>query len=117
MTCLKDITDYKRALAMNYPTNTWQELNWYPAYGSNDFFDFCSNVTNTKAPENVTSIDYALADYTNGEPWTNLGNYANYVKEVLVPLCADGDINNSACFGTQNGSSHSGKARVPLTTI
>ena len=89
---------------MNYPTNTWQELNWYPAYGSNDFFDFCLNVTNINASEDITSVDYILANYTNGEPWTNLGNYANYVKQVLLPLCPDDDFDNTACFGTQNGN-------------
>ena len=92
---------------MFYPTNTWQELNWNPAYGSSDFFAFCSNVTNMNAPENITSVDHVLAQYTDGESWTNLGNYANYVKQVIVPICESGDINSSACFGTQNGSSHS----------
>ena len=89
---------------MNYPTNTWQELNWYPAYGSDDFFLFCSNVTNINAPENITSVDNVLANYTNGEPWTNLGNYAQYVKEVLLPLCPSADFDSTACFGTQNGN-------------
>ena len=89
---------------MFYPTNTWQELNWNPAYGSSDFFTFCSNVTNLDAPENITSVDYTLAKYTGGEPWKNLGNYANYVKQAIVPLCESGDINSSACFSTQNGT-------------
>ena len=88
---------------MNYPTYTWQELNWYPAYDHEDIFQFFSNVTNLDAPENITAVDYALANYTNGEPWTNLGNYANYVKEVIVPICESGDINSVECFGTQNG--------------
>ena len=88
---------------MNYPTNTWQELNWNPAYGSNDFFDFCSNVTNLDAPENITLVDYALANFIGGEPWTNLGNYANYVKQTLLPLCDGVDIDSTQCFGTQNG--------------
>lgn len=87
---------------MNYPTNTWQELNWYPAYSGPDFFDFCSNVTNADAPANVTAVDYALAKYTNGKPWTNLGNYANYFKEAFLPLCPSGDYNSVSCFGTQN---------------
>jgi hypothetical protein len=87
---------------MFYPGNTWQELNWNPAAGSDDFWYFCQNVTNLDAPENVTSVDYSLANYTNNEPWTNLGNYANYIKLYLLPLCEDGDYNSSACFGTQN---------------
>ena len=61
----------------NYPTNTWQELNWDPEYGSNDFWLFCTNVTNLEAPESVTSVDYALSETTNGAPWPNLGNYAS----------------------------------------
>ncbi|OCK74269.1 hypothetical protein K432DRAFT_386908, partial [Lepidopterella palustris CBS 459.81] len=107
---LTDIRDFAMTIAfpiggpMNYPTNTWQELNWDPAYGSNDFWDFCSNVTNMNAPENITSVDYALAQYTGGEPWTNLGNYANYVKKALLPLCVGGDIDSTSCFGTRNVS-------------
>lgn len=88
---------------MNYPTGTWQELNWFPAYSSDDFWNFCSNVTNSNAPENITAVDKKLAKYTHGEAWTNLGNYANYIKEVIVPLCPSGDIDNTSCFGTQNG--------------
>ncbi|KAI7160358.1 extracelular serine carboxypeptidase [Hortaea werneckii] len=89
---------------MFYPTNTWQELNWNPEYNSEDFWDFCSNVTNLDAPENITQIDYSLAKHTNGEPWTNLGNYANYIKKYIVPLCDGAAIDSTACFGTQNES-------------
>jgi hypothetical protein len=89
---------------MNYPTNTWQELNWYPDYSANDFWNFCSNVTNLDAPANITAVDNVLAKYTGGQPWTNLGNYANYFKENFLPLCTTGDINSplNGCFGTQN---------------
>lgn len=105
---LKDNRDFAMTIAfplggpMNYPTNTWQELNWNSTYGSEDFFDFCRNVTDLDAPANNTAIDTALSNYTNGEPWTNLGNYAAYVKRVLVPMCTSGDINSVTCFGTQN---------------
>jgi hypothetical protein len=87
----------------NYPIGTWQELNWSPLYTDNDFWYFCSNVTNIDAPANITAVDNALAKYTGGESWTNLGNYANYIKEVYLPLCDGGDVNSPACFGTQNG--------------
>lgn len=90
-----------------YPTCTWQELNWDPEENCPDFFYFCGNVTNADAPESITSVDYALANATNGEPWINLGNYANYIKKYVNPICTgyplyhtpfDGDY----CFGTQN---------------
>lgn len=89
---------------MNYPTNTWQELNWSELYGSSDFFNFCSNVTNPSPPENISSIDTALSQYSNGEAWTGLGNYASYVKNTLLPLCTTGRINSTdpGCFSTQN---------------
>ena len=51
----------------------------------------------------VTDVDYILANYTGGEPWTNLGNYANYFKQNFLPLCPNGDYDNTECFGTQNG--------------
>lgn len=90
---------------MNYPTNTWQEIIW-PPYGAPDFWNFCNNVTNLDSPHNITQIDYSLAPYTNGTPWTNLGNYAQYVKNVVLPYCTTGDINSAldGCFGTQNQS-------------
>lgn len=91
---------------MNYPTNTWQELNWNSTYGSHDFWDFCTNVTNLDAPESITSVDYTLAKYTDGQPWINLGNYANYIKKFLIPICDGAPIDSTACFGTQNGRLH-----------
>jgi hypothetical protein len=88
---------------MNYPTSTWQELNWYPDYNSPDFFEFCNNVTNIDAPANITAVDNILAKYTHGQSWTNLGNYATYFKKNFLPLCPSGDIDSTSCFGTQNG--------------
>ena len=87
---------------MNYPTNTWQELNWNSTYGSDDFWLFCSNVTNLDVPENITSVDYSLTQYTDGEPWVGLGLYANYIKQYLIPICDGAPINSVNCFGTQN---------------
>jgi hypothetical protein len=82
----------------------WQYLDWFPAYSSDDFWYFCSNFSNIDAAENVTEVDYILSNYTAGEPWTNLGNYANYIKNVILPICPPGeDINSSACSSTQNG--------------
>ena len=80
---LTDIRDFAMTIAfplggpLNYPTNTWQELNWNPLYGSQDFFDFCSNVTNLNAPADVVAVDTALSQFTDGEAWTGLGGYAS----------------------------------------
>ncbi|KAF2465610.1 uncharacterized protein BDR25DRAFT_328648 [Lindgomyces ingoldianus] len=70
---------------MFYPTNTWQELNWSPRYGSEDFFYFYSN-------------------YSDGDAWTSLGGYADYVKKTLIPDCESGRITSTdeGCFGAQN---------------
>jgi hypothetical protein len=96
---------------MNYPTNTWQELNWDPAQGSSDFFDFCHNVTNANAPANITAVDYALSQYSNGEPWTNLGNYANYVKNVIVhDYCTSQGQTVVECYSLQNISAFANPA-------
>ena len=89
---------------MNYPTNTWQELNWNKADSSDDFWNFCNNITDMDAPKEVNAADGALTQYSNGEAWTGLGRYANYVKKYIVPLCKGGNINSSGCFGTQNES-------------
>lgn len=43
---LQSLADFAMTIAfplggpMNYPTNTWQELNWNPAYSSPDFWIF-----------------------------------------------------------------------------
>ncbi|KAE8441112.1 hypothetical protein EG329_005854 [Mollisiaceae sp. DMI_Dod_QoI] len=110
---LPDIRDFAMTIAyplggpFNYPTSTWQELSWYPAYSGPDFFNFCSNITNINAPANITAVDYALANYTNGEPWTNLGNYANYFQQQFLEtgICPNGDFDTILeCYGTQNAS-------------
>lgn len=106
---LSDNRDFGMTIAfplggpMNYPTNTWQELNWTPT-GSQDFWLFCSNITNANSPHNVTQLDYSLAPYTHGEPWPNLGNYAAYIQKYLIPICGGAPIDSTACFGTQNQS-------------
>ncbi len=107
---LKDIRDFAQTIAFpiggpfEYPTETYQEIYWNSKYGHEDFFNFCRNVTDGDAPENVTAVDNQLAKYTNGEPWKNLGNYAAYIKRVVLPLCASGDYNSNDCFGTQNAT-------------
>ena len=89
---------------MNYPTNTWQELNWYPAYSADDFWNFCGNISNIDAPSSIGEVDWMLANYTGGEPWVNLGNYANYFQQNILVLCPEGvSVNNVECFGTQDG--------------
>lgn len=113
---LEDNRDFAMTIAfplggpMNYPTNTWQELNWNPAYGSDDVFLFCSNITNPSSPENITQLDYALAAYTGGQPWPNFGNYATYIRNYLIPLCDGAPINSVECFGTQNETYYSDPA-------
>jgi hypothetical protein len=108
LSAVEDIRDFAQTIAFPiggpfiYPTYSWQEINWNPAKGHEDFFNFCRNVTNVDAPANITKVDYELAKYTNNERWKNLGNYAAYIKRVVLPLCASSDYNSAACFGTQH---------------
>ncbi|KAI4183382.1 MAG: hypothetical protein L6R41_005430, partial [Letrouitia leprolyta] len=103
---LVDIRDFARAIAfplgnpLFYPTYSWQELHWYPMKGYLEFHDFCRNVTIIDS--SVSQIDHELAVYTHSEPWTNLGNYAAYIKQNVLPLCPSGDYNSFDCFGTQH---------------
>ncbi|KAI0205619.1 peptidase S28 [Astrocystis sublimbata] len=103
---LKDIRDFAQTIAFPiggpfvYPTNTWQEINW--KNGHQDFFYFCDNVTDINAAPAVTAVDKALAKYTGGKAWKNLGNYAAYIKRVVLPLCESGDYDSPQCFGTQH---------------
>ncbi|KAI3322394.1 peptidase S28 [Xylariaceae sp. AK1471] len=104
------ISDFAQTIAFPlggpfyYPTYTWQEINWNPQYAHTNFFDFCDNVTDINPPDaaNRTKVDNALAGYTNGEPWKNLGNYAAYIRRVILPLCVSGDYNTPECFGTES---------------
>lgn len=106
---LTDNRDFAKTIAypvggpFDYPTETWQELLWTTQ--ESQFWDFCSRLTDLDAPENITAVDTQLAKYTNGEAWTNLGNYANYVKEVILPTCSTGYYAGGECFGQGNGTS------------
>lgn len=104
---LSDLRDFAMTIAfpiggpLNYPTNTWQETNWYPNYTTTDFFDFYGNVTNINAPAKITEIDSVLSNYKNGQKWTNLGNHSSYVKENIVSVCPDPSlIDTTECFST-----------------
>ncbi|KAL1860698.1 hypothetical protein Daus18300_009041 [Diaporthe australafricana] len=103
---LTDNRDFAKTIAypvggpFDYPTSTWQELSW--TNQKTQFWSFCGNVTNLDAPEEVTAVDEQLAKYTDGEPWENLGNYAKYVKDVILPTCASGDYASGQCFGQGN---------------
>jgi len=60
-------------------------------------------VSNIDAPSSITDVDWILSNYTGGEPWVNLGNYANYFKLNVLPICPDGvSVDSTECFGTQN---------------
>jgi len=97
-------------------------IQGYPNYTTPDFFSFCANVTNINAPPKITALDTVLANYTNNQPWTNLGNYATYVKENIVSSCQDPDlIDTTSCFSRQNKSfyadtSNSGSRSYLYTT-
>ncbi|KAI0116341.1 peptidase S28 [Nemania sp. FL0031] len=107
LSALEDIRDFAQTIAFPlggpffYPSYSFQEINWNPAYGHQDFFDFCTNVTDINAAPEITAVDNAMAKYTGGK-WKNLGNYAAYIKRVFLPLCTSGDLNSPQCFGTQN---------------
>ena len=111
LAALKDDRDFAQTIAfplggpLYYPTNTWQELNWYPAYGSDDFWDFCRNVSAVPGygyEAAWTQLDNQMKAAT-GKDWTGLGGYTAYIKRVILPDCPAGiDLDSSACFGTQN---------------
>lgn len=106
---LTDNRDFAKTIAypvggpFDYPTSTWQELSWTDQ--DTQFWTFCSSVTDIDAPENVTAVDAQMAKYTDGEAWENLGNYASYIKEVILPTCASGDYASGDCFGQGDGKS------------
>ena len=60
-------------------------------------------MTNLNAPAKITEVDYSLPE-PNGEPWVNLGNYANYIEKQIIPICNGAPIDSSDCFNTRNQS-------------
>jgi hypothetical protein len=84
--------------------NHQSALNWDPEITDNTFYEFCSNLTSSKAPSSVTAVDDQFSQLTEGKPWKNLGKYAGWIKEYVVqPRCPEGESqDSSACFGTQN---------------
>lgn len=105
---LTDDRDFAKTIAypiggpFDYPTETWQELIWTDQQAQ--FWEFCTAVTDLDAPDNITTVDTQLAKYSNGTAWTNLGNYANYIKEVILPTCPSGNYAGGECFGAGNGT-------------
>ncbi|KAH8829048.1 extracelular serine carboxypeptidase [Flagelloscypha sp. PMI_526] len=106
---LEDLGDFAVTIAnpLLYPDNGWQELHWDPSVGSNEFYYFCGNLTNPDSPTNITRVDKQLAKYTNGKEWKNLGNYAEWIKTVIIPFCPEGtSISSNDCFGTLNATAY-----------
>ncbi|KAI1816653.1 peptidase S28 [Poronia punctata] len=107
---LKDLRDFAQTIAFPlggpfyYPDYTWQEIDWNPAIGRGNFFDFCDNVTNPSPTPSSIKTDSLLSRYTHGKAWKNLGNYAEYIKRVILPLCPSGEYDGPECFGTQHPS-------------
>lgn len=105
---LADDRDFAKTIAyplggpFDYPTETWQELIWTDQQAQ--FWEFCTAVTDLDAPANVTAVDTQLAKYSNGTAWENLGNYANYIKEVILPTCPSGNYAGGECFGAGNAT-------------
>lgn len=79
-----------------------------PERSAEDFYAFCSNVTNPSPPASVAAVDFQLSKYTHGDPWTGLGGYASYVNATLLPLCESGDYasTNNGCFGLSQNASY-----------
>ena len=79
-----------------------------PAKSAQDFYAFCSNVTNPAPPASVAAIDTSLSKYTDGSSWPGLGGYASYIKTELLPLCKSGDYasTNDGCFGLSQNISY-----------
>lgn len=104
---LTDNRDFAKTIAypvggpFDYPTETWQELSWQDQ--DSTFWAFCNALTDIDAPENVRAVDAQMAKYTDGEVWANLGNYAQWIKDVILPTCPSGNYAGGECFGQGNG--------------
>lgn len=58
-----------------------------------------ADVTNLDAPADITAVGSRLSEYSSGEPWAYLGNYAYYVKQTLLPVWEGEPIDSTSCFG------------------
>ena len=90
----------------------WQSLNWDPAVTSNEFYNYCDNITSaevlypaTEAKRSTAASLISQAGYDANETIVNqMLNYIGYVNLTQLSTCSAGETQNQ-CF-TQLNATH-----------
>ncbi|GJJ09250.1 hypothetical protein Clacol_003472 [Clathrus columnatus] len=94
---LTGLADDDFGSTLTFNLGGWQNHNWDPSIDEDDWTPFCELIA-TKL-SNTSAQSGTLGNLEVGYEFLN---YANYIKNELVPLCGDESIEE--CFGTTNST-------------
>ncbi|KAI7636728.1 serine carboxypeptidase [Hortaea werneckii] len=102
--------DFANTLASGI--GNWQSLNWDPAVGSSQVYNYCANISDTDvlypATESLRSTASYLIDQGGYSANTSLVNqmlnYIGYVNLTSVSSCAQEDETQDQCFSNHNAT-------------
>ncbi|KAF2724423.1 serine carboxypeptidase [Polychaeton citri CBS 116435] len=97
---------------LSYGITGWQSLNWDPAVGANDFYEYCDNITSIKLiypdTSSLRSTAASLVEKSgyghNRTLTTQLLNYIGYMNLTAVAPCTESGATQDECFTVHNAT-------------
>ncbi|RMY32925.1 hypothetical protein D0866_06264 [Hortaea werneckii] len=102
--------DFANTLASGI--GNWQSLNWDPAVGSSEVYNYCANISDTDVLYPATESSRSTASYlisqggysANTSLVNQMLNYIGYVNLTSVSSCAEEDETQDQCFSNHNST-------------
>ncbi|KAI7037579.1 serine carboxypeptidase [Hortaea werneckii] len=102
--------DFANTLASGI--GNWQSLNWDPAVGSSEVYNYCANISDTDVLYPATECLRSTASYlidqggysANMSLVNQMLNYIGYVNLTSVSSCAEEDETQDQCFSNHNAT-------------
>ncbi|GAB1728866.1 hypothetical protein NU195Hw_Modified_115t1 [Hortaea werneckii] len=102
--------DFANTLASGI--GNWQSLNWDPAVGSSEVYNYCANISDTDVLYPATESLRSTASYLIGQGGYSANtslvnqmlNYIGYVNLTSVSSCAEEDETQDQCFSNHNAT-------------
>lgn len=108
---LQNLTDSRDfANEISFGIQGWQSLNWDPAVGSNDFYEYCGNLTSDDVEWSATSdLASNVSDLLEAGGWGNesdsltnrMLNLIGFMNATYVSGC---ETTQNECFSMTNAS-------------
>ncbi|KXT15820.1 hypothetical protein AC579_6261 [Pseudocercospora musae] len=107
------LTDFANVLVQ--PLEYWQSLNWNPAVGSSEFYDYCDNITSKdllypgtdSLRSNVTRLIQQGGRHEPNETLVNsVLNAIGYFNLTAVDDCASHNMTQDECFGSNHNETY-----------